>query len=104
MADFEHRPVMLEPTVDALVSAGYGKKRVVSSDSSNGVQDQRLSGLYVDGTFGRGGHSRALLARLGPQARLVVFDKDPQAIAVGVAMAFLRRDKRQNASRQENAG
>ncbi|MBL0085257.1 MAG: 16S rRNA (cytosine(1402)-N(4))-methyltransferase RsmH [Ideonella sp.] len=45
------------------------------------------AGVYVDGTFGRGGHSRALLARLGPQARLVVFDKDPEAIAVAQALA-----------------
>ena len=38
-------------------------------------------GIYVDGTFGRGGHARALLARLSPQGRLVAFDKDPQAVA-----------------------
>ena len=44
-------------------------------------------GVFVDGTFGRGGHSRELLSRLGPQARLVVFDKDPQAIAVATALA-----------------
>ena len=38
-------------------------------------------GLYVDGTFGRGGHSRALLARLSGGGRLVAFDKDPDAVA-----------------------
>jgi len=38
-------------------------------------------GLYLDGTFGRGGHSAALLARLGSKARLCVVDKDPEAIA-----------------------
>ena len=37
-------------------------------------------GIYVDGTFGRGGHSRAVLALLSPAGRLVAFDKDPQAI------------------------
>lgn len=43
--------------------------------------------VLVDGTFGRGGHSRALLAALPADARLVVFDKDPQAIAVARALA-----------------
>ncbi|EHR73222.1 S-adenosyl-methyltransferase MraW [Burkholderiales bacterium JOSHI_001] len=38
-------------------------------------------GVYVDGTFGRGGHARALLARLSPVGRLIAFDKDPDAIA-----------------------
>ncbi|MFM8928439.1 MAG: 16S rRNA (cytosine(1402)-N(4))-methyltransferase RsmH [Betaproteobacteria bacterium] len=39
------------------------------------------SGAYVDGTFGRGGHSRRILQALGPQGRLVAFDKDPDALA-----------------------
>lgn len=39
-------------------------------------------GVYVDGTFGRGGHARAILARLGNKGRLIAFDKDPAAIAV----------------------
>ncbi len=38
-------------------------------------------GIYVDGTFGRGGHSRALLDKLSPAGRLVAFDKDPEALA-----------------------
>ena len=38
-------------------------------------------GVYVDGTFGRGGHSRAVLAQLSPAGRLWAFDKDPEAIA-----------------------
>lgn len=39
-----------------------------------------LKGIFVDATFGRGGHSRAVLARIAPDARLIAFDRDPQAI------------------------
>ena len=42
-----------------------------------------VDGIYVDATFGRGGHSRALLATLGSNARLLAFDKDPEAINAG---------------------
>lgn len=45
------------------------------------------SGCYVDGTFGRGGHSRLILQKLAEQGRLLGFDKDPQAIASGVELA-----------------
>ena len=47
----------------------------------------RADGCYLDGTFGRGGHSRLILSKLGPQGRLLGFDKDPQAIATGQALA-----------------
>lgn len=61
-ANFQHDTVFLREAVDALVT------------DPNGV--------YVDGTFGRGGHSRLLLQKLGAQGRLLVIDKDPEAIAV----------------------
>jgi len=64
---FNHITVLLDEAVEAL--------------------DLRDDGCYVDGTFGRGGHSRLLLSRLGPQGRLLGFDKDPQAIATGQALA-----------------
>lgn len=38
------------------------------------------SGLYVDGTFGRGGHSRRILEKLTPEGRLIAFDRDPEAV------------------------
>ncbi|NDY92275.1 16S rRNA (cytosine(1402)-N(4))-methyltransferase RsmH [Ideonella livida] len=67
---FIHRSVLLDETVEAVLT--------------------RPDGIYLDGTFGRGGHSRALLARLGPQARLVAFDKDPEAIAAAQAVGDAR--------------
>ncbi|WCD81657.1 16S rRNA (cytosine(1402)-N(4))-methyltransferase RsmH [Pseudomonas sp. TUM22785] len=47
----------------------------------------RADGCYLDGTFGRGGHSRLILQHLGEEGRLLGFDKDPQAIATGQALA-----------------
>ena len=44
-------------------------------------------GYYVDGTFGRGGHSRAILERLGPMGRLLATDRDPDAVAAGLDLA-----------------
>ena len=43
-------------------------------------------GTYVDGTFGRGGHSRLILEQLGGRGRLIAFDRDPAALAVGQAI------------------
>jgi 16S rRNA (cytosine1402-N4)-methyltransferase len=62
--EFQHRTVLLDEAVDALQLEG-----------------ERANGLYIDGTFGRGGHSRLILSRLGAQGRLLAFDKDLQAIA-----------------------
>ncbi len=59
-----HTTVLLDEAVDALL-AGAG---------------DAPAGLWVDATFGRGGHSRRILSRLSPQGRLLAFDKDPEAI------------------------
>lgn len=80
--EFVHRPVLLEPTVNALLDPAFGLRstRKRSSREATGPSPDRSHGIFVDGTFGRGGHSRLLLSRLASDARLVVFDKDPQAI------------------------
>ena len=68
----EHQTVLLEEAVTGLIND--------------------FDGVYVDGTFGRGGHSRLLLSKLGPNARLIGIDKDPQAVASGHALA--QQDRR----------
>ena len=47
----------------------------------------KVDGTYLDGTFGRGGHARGVLQRLGPGGRLRVMDKDPEAIEVARQLA-----------------
>jgi len=66
-----HRPVLLAEAVTALVSGPL----IASSVASKNL-------LLIDGTFGRGGHTQALLAQLPANARMISFDKDLDAIAV----------------------
>lgn len=66
-AQWNHQTVLLDEAVQALAVAPEGH--------------------YVDATFGRGGHSAAILQRLGPQGRLTAFDKDPEAVAVARTLA-----------------
>ena len=65
-----HIPVLLHEAVDALAI--------------------KPDGVYVDATFGRGGHSRLILSRLGEQGRLVALDRDPAAVIAGEAIADRR--------------
>ena len=64
--EFSHLTVLLDEALDGL-----------------GIKPD---GIYIDGTFGRGGHSRALLSQLGPHGRLYAIDRDPTAIAAAQPM------------------
>ena len=57
-----------------------GHAPVMLTEALEGLNIQP-GGRYVDGTFGRGGHSRAILQRLGPSGRLLALDQDPEAVA-----------------------
>ena len=64
--NFIHTTVLLDEAVNAL--------------------NIKEDGVYIDGTFGRGGHSRLILSQLGEQGRLFAIDRDPQAIAAAAAI------------------
>ncbi|MGL9750714.1 MAG: 16S rRNA (cytosine(1402)-N(4))-methyltransferase RsmH [Symbiopectobacterium sp.] len=67
----------------------YKHTTVLLDEAVNGL-NIRTDGTYIDGTFGRGGHSRLILSRLGPEGRLVAIDRDPQAIAAAEAIQYSR--------------
>ena len=69
------------------MGAGEDQHVPVLLDAVLELLNLSAEGVYVDGTFGRGGHSRAILEKLGPAGRLVVIDRDPQAIAVAEKLA-----------------
>ena len=73
--EYTHRTVLLDEAIDALE-----------------IRDARRDGVFVDGTFGRGGHSKKILGQLSARGRLLAFDKDTQAVAV--AEQFAAGDQR----------
>jgi 16S rRNA (cytosine1402-N4)-methyltransferase len=68
--EYTHRTVLLDEAIDALE-----------------IRDARRDGIFVDGTFGRGGHSKKIVGQLSAQGRLLAFDKDTQAVAVAEQLA-----------------
>lgn len=76
--EFGHVTVLLYETINALVHPEFHNKNSFFRGSLEGKF--KTSGVFVDGTFGRGGHSRYLLSLLDRDSKLFVFDKDPQAI------------------------
>jgi 16S rRNA (cytosine1402-N4)-methyltransferase len=62
------------------MTKNYSHQPVLLAELIQGL-DVKAEGVYVDATFGRGGHSRALLNKLGPQGHLLAIDRDPTAIA-----------------------
>ncbi len=72
-ASWTHTTVLLSEAVDALLGATLRDRQALDRTAS--------APLYVDATFGRGGHSRLILSRLAANARLIAFDKDPDALA-----------------------
>jgi len=71
--DFSHATVLLNEAVEALLGATAG--------------NEELNGIYVDGTFGRGGHSGLILQKLNAEGRLLGVDKDPMAVVTGTQLA-----------------
>ncbi len=63
-----------------MISENFKHTTVLLDDAVNGLNIQP-NGIYIDGTFGRGGHSRLILSQLGEHGRLIAIDRDPQAIA-----------------------
>jgi 16S rRNA (cytosine1402-N4)-methyltransferase len=79
-----HTTVLLQQAVQALLEPAETAPAGASLDARR----------FVDATFGRGGHTGLLLSKLGPQDRVTVFDKDPQAIAVAQQLAEPRLEVR----------
>ena len=83
--DFNHQAVLLTEAVAAVLGM-----KALSLPKDSATQESsapKAKGIYVDATFGRGGHSRLLLSQLADDAQLIVFDKDPAAIIVANALA-----------------
>ena len=80
---WQHTTVLLNEAVDALFNSADSQPTTTPTDAAL----HRYSGVFIDATFGRGGHSQLILSRLSPQGRLIAFDKDPDAVAAAAQIA-----------------
>lgn len=84
---FIHDAVLLPETIAAVLGVKSLPTSNSDSDDESNKNSLQAHGIYVDATFGRGGHSRLLLSHLADDAKLIVFDKDPTAISVARELA-----------------
>ena len=68
-SNFRHEAVLKKEAIDALLI--------------------KPDGLYIDATFGRGGHSAAILDLLGKDGKLIAIDRDPEAVAAATELQFI---------------
>ena len=71
--------------MDEMTDSQALHRTVLLTEAADEVSRAR-NGIFIDATFGRGGHSRAVLARIAPDARLIAFDRDPEAIKSAAAI------------------
>lgn len=72
------------------MSAGGNQHVTVLLEEAVAALHVNPEGRYIDATFGRGGHSRAILSQLGAEGRLLSLDRDPQAVAAGASLVDSR--------------
>jgi 16S rRNA (cytosine1402-N4)-methyltransferase len=76
--------------VSDIASSEAGRHITVLLQGAVDALNMHPDGIYVDATFGRGGHSREILSRLGSDGRLIALDRDPQAVAAAVEIKDAR--------------
>ncbi|AGF47125.1 S-adenosyl-methyltransferase [Candidatus Kinetoplastibacterium desouzaii TCC079E] len=90
-----HKPVLLKQTISSLLFRKSIKKNTNLLEKYSLIKQKgSFNGIFVDGTFGRGGHTKELLSFLDSDSMVFVFDKDPEAIVVANDLA--KQDNRVN--------
>ena len=82
---YDHQPNQVDNVRGAIMPS---HTPVLLNESVTGL-NIKANGVYLDATFGRGGHSRAILDQLGEQGQLMVLDRDPQAVSAAHELAAI---------------